>query len=267
MKKAAILFLLPLLIIIVLLRLTIFQPSGIPVLNYHQINDTSRTPLAVTTQDFDKQMDYLHKSGYSAISPEQLADYLEFGKALPPNPVLITFDDGYIDNYVNAYPILQKYNFTATFFVITDYVGRNGQYMSWKQIRDMQSHGLSFQSHTVSHLLLADISDEEMQNQLINSKKALEWHLQTSVNFLAYPGGSYNQHVISLTRQAGYRAAFTVNLGRTTAGDLFALNRIPIFGGRHSYYHFILRLKYTEAAIALRNLKVTWLNLKHIIQK
>lgn len=230
--------------------------SGIPVLNYHQINDEAHNALTLSSQEFNGQMEYLYDNDYTTISPNQLVDYLQYGTELPPNPVLITFDDGYVDNYNVAYPILQKYNFTATIFLITDFVGNNGRYLSWKQVREMHDHGFSFQSHTLSHMLLANVPDDEALAQLIKSREGLEWRLKEKVEYLAYPGGAYDQGTIELAKQAGYRAAFTINLGRDTKNcGLFTLNRIPIFQTSHSLLHFKVRLKFTQALIAMQEFK------------
>lgn len=231
--------------------------QGVPVLNYHQINNKDHNALTLSDTEFEAQMRYLYKSGYTAISPEQLADYIQYGKKLPSKPVLITFDDGYEDNYQVAYPILQKYNFTATLFIITDFVGQYDRYLTWDQVNDMKDHGFTFESHTLSHLSLPGLPDNEIRLQLLDSRKALEWHIGKKVEYLAYPGGEYDQRVIQLTKEAGYRAAFTVNFGRDMANStLYTLNRIPIFGGgTHTFFHFWLRLKFTQIFNALQNLK------------
>lgn len=231
--------------------------SGIPVLNYHQINNEAHNALTLSSEEFDGQMAYLYDAGYTTISPNQLVDYLQYGTELPSNPVLITFDDGYVDNYNVAYPILQKYDFKATIFLITDFVGNNGRYLNWKQVKEMSNSGFDFQSHTLSHMLLATASDEEVLSQLTKSRAGLEWRLKKKVEYLAYPGGAYDQRTIELAKQAGYRAAFTINFGRDTKNcGLFALNRIPIFQTSHSLLHFKLRLKFTQALIAMQDFKV-----------
>jgi peptidoglycan/xylan/chitin deacetylase (PgdA/CDA1 family) len=230
--------------------------SGVPVLNYHQINDEAHNVLTLSSKEFDAQMAYLQKAGYTTISPDQLLDYFQNGKELPPNPILITFDDGYEDNYRVAYPILQKYNFTATIFVITDFVGHNGRFLTWKQIKEMHNNGFAIQSHTLNHQSLANASDADILAQLIKSREALEWRLKQKVEYLAYPGGIYDKRVIELTKQAGYRAAFTVNVGRDTKKcGIFTLNRIPIFAANHTFLHFWLRLKFTQIVITLQNFK------------
>lgn len=245
------------LILIATLSILFFSSSsGIPVLNYHQVNNEAHNALTLSAEEFEAQMAYLNRSGYTAISPDQLVDYLQFGKPLPAKPILITFDDGYEDNYRVAYPILQKYHFTATIFLITDFVGHNGRYLTWKQVKEMRDNGFSFESHTLSHLLLSKASDEEIRSQLVKSKEALEWRLGKKVEYLAYPGGFYDQRVIELAKQAGYRAAFTIDLGRNNIYcGLYTLNRIPIFEGQHTFFRFWLRLKFTHFCSVLQNFR------------
>lgn len=242
------------------IALTYFQ--GIPVLNYHQINNENHNVLTLSDTEFEAQIKYLYQEGYTAISPEQLADYLQYGKELPNKPILITFDDGYEDNYQVAYPILQKYHFKATIFLITDFAGNNSRYLTWQQIKEMSDNGINFESHTLSHITLPKASDEEVYAQLVNSKQALEWRLGKKVEYLAYPGGKYDQRIIQLAKAAGYRAAFTVNLGRNRMNStMYTLNRIPIFGGvSHTFFRFWLRLKFTQVFDALQDFKDFLLN-------
>ena len=94
---------------------------AVPVLNYHQINDRDENSLTVHTDEFDEQMKYLSDNGYHAITPEEMMDAWENGTPLPEKPVILTFDDGYVDNYKNAYPILEKYNLKGTIFLISDF--------------------------------------------------------------------------------------------------------------------------------------------------
>lgn len=236
-----------------------FTPvSGVPVLNYHQINDVDHNAMTITTKQFEAQMKYLSDNNYTAISPDQLIDHLETGAPLPPHPVLITFDDGYKDNYLNAFPILKKYQMTATIFLISDYVSTYEKYLTWDEIALMQRDGIDFESHTLSHMnLIEAASDEELQQQLAGSKAALEWHLGKQVNYIAYPCGTYNPKIMSQTKATGYRGAFTVNFGRDDHDDAqYALDRIPVFGGNsHTYLRFRLRLKLTPVFSYLDQLK------------
>lgn len=220
--------------------------DSVPVLNYHQINDTEKNPLTVDTEQFERQMEYLAEEGYHAITPGEMIDCWETGAELPSNPVIITFDDGYLDNYRNAFPILQKYGMKATIFLISDYVSTYPNYLTWDNAKEMQESGLiNFESHTLSHVELTETdSAEETRHQLHDSQEALEYHLQKPVRFIAYPCGSYDEEVERLTKDANYRAAFTVNYGLAAPDEQrFVLDRIPIFGcNQHTFLRFKLRL-------------------------
>ena len=222
--------------------------NAVPVLNYHQINDRDENALTVHTDQFEAQMKYLADNGYHTITPEDMVDAWENGTELPDKPVIITFDDGYADNYRNAYPILKKYNLKGTIFLISDYVGTYHNYLTWTQAEEMQESGLiNFESHTLSHEQLDSTSPEETWNQVDGSKKALEWHLGKEINFLAYPCGSYDEELQRMVKDAGYKGAFTVNHGLADKQDnRYLLDRVPIFGcTNHTLMRFKMRLSYT----------------------
>ncbi len=225
----------------------IINKREIPVLNYHEIDNANHISLALSTDEFNAQMKYLKDNGYNTITPDQLLDYLQYGKPLPENSVLITFDDGYQDNYTNAYPILKKYNLNATIFLISHYIGLTN-YLTWPEITTMKNNGnITFEGHTYSHPFLSKITDDnKLRQQLLDSKIDLENHLGYKIKYLAYPYGDYNQHVISLVKQYGYRAAFTVKLGDDAEyDDLYVLNRVPIFQSyTHTFVKFWLSLHF-----------------------
>jgi peptidoglycan/xylan/chitin deacetylase (PgdA/CDA1 family) len=235
-------------VLIVILAAAIWSQwdkGGVPVLNYHQINDEDFDCMTVSTENFDRQMRYLSENGYHAITPDELADWLENGTPLPAKPVVITLDDGYLDNYENAFPILKKYDMKATIFIISDFVGTYPNYLTWDTIDEMQDSGLiDFESHTLSHKELNKIDEDELYHQLNDSKHALEWRLHKKIDILAYPCGSDDQAVLDMTKEAGYRAAFTVHYGLDHPGtDMYSLDRVPVFGGvSHPLRHFALRL-------------------------
>lgn len=244
-----------------------FMPSrGVPVLNYHQINDKDQNSMTVTTDEFDAQMKYLSDNGYHTISPQELYAHLANGADLPEKPILISFDDGYKDNYQNAFPILKKYQQTAMIFLISDYVNTYEKYLTWEQIKEMQQYGIDFESHTLSHMVLTEApSEQELINQLQKSKEALEWHLGSKVEFIAYPCGNYTPHIIETAKNIGYKAAFTVNFGRSKTGDpLFALDRVPVFGcTSHSFLRFRLRLKFTQFFATMQEVRSDLLKSNH----
>ena len=214
----------------------------IPVLNYHKV-DSLYHALSLSPQEFDEQMQYLYENGFMTINPDQLMAYLKSGKPLPEKPILITFDDGYLDNYTNAYPILQKYGFTATIFVVTNLVNQDERFMTWDQIREMQKNGFVFGSHTVNHVPLTSLSKEEIKKELRDSREEMAKQLGKAPRYFAYPTGAYTLEIEDMAREAGYKAAFTIHYGRVGAdSDLFALERIPIFKGQKTFRSFFIRL-------------------------
>ena len=112
------------------------------VLNYHMVNSRFLS-LAVEPEDFDWQMKYLVDHGYHTITPNELYDYLAGNGTLPERPVLITFDDGYVDNYTKAFPILKKYHLKATVFVVTGFLSKRKGYLTWDQVREMEKNGVT----------------------------------------------------------------------------------------------------------------------------
>ena len=155
------------------------------VLNYHQIANNSSNPLSVSTNDFDTQMKFLVDSGCITITPDELYAGLNGEMELPPKPVLITFDDGYLDNYTNAFPILKKYNLQATIFIIPAFTSVYPGYMTWEQLKEMEANGITIESHTLTHPKLEELPDDEIRLELLNSKNLREENLGHPVEFLA----------------------------------------------------------------------------------
>lgn len=218
--------------------------TKVMVLNYHKV-DNMHISLSVLPEDFDAQMKYLKENNYHTISPEELYESLAGNLELPENPVLITFDDGYADNYHNAYPILKKYGFRATIFVISSFLGTEKNYFTWDQAREMAENGISIQSHTVDHKSMTDLSDDQLRAELVESKRKIEEEIGRSVDFIAYPTGTYNLHIAQLVKDAGYKAAFTIKYGNVDKGsNIYALERVPIFHTENTYKSFLERVRY-----------------------
>lgn len=216
--------------------------ADVPILNYHKVDDFYHS-LSIPPEEFEEQMKYLSENGFTTITPDQLMAYLNHDRELPENPILITFDDGYSDNFTNAYPIMKKYGFTATIFLVTNKVGHEGNFMTWDQVRAMQKDGFVFGSHTVSHAALTKVSREQGMMELTDSRKELEQQLGVKARYFAYPTGAYNRQIEDMVKQAGYKAAFTIRYGQAgTESNPYALERIPIFRGQHTFRSFFVRL-------------------------
>ncbi|MBI4036904.1 polysaccharide deacetylase family protein [Candidatus Daviesbacteria bacterium] len=227
------------------------QTSGyqvrVPILMYHYIGnnpdpkDLQRDVLSVTPDKFEEQMKYLVDNGYQTISLDTLYAALNKITTLPNKPVILTFDDGYVDFFYNAYPILLKYNLRATEFISTGLLGQ-GAYLNWDQIMQMNSSGLiSFEAHSVHHYHLPSLSNEAILFELRESKKELEQHLGIPVNFIAYPYGSADGRIIDLVRQAGYVGALGTWPGKfQSTGTIYDMPRLRIGGGVDMKYFISL---------------------------
>ena len=215
------------------------------VLNYHKVSDEFLS-LAVAPADFDWQMRYLKEHGYHAITPDELYDAIEGTGMLPDKPVLITFDDGYQDNYDNAYPILRKYGLKGTVFVVTSFLGTRKGYLTWDECREMEKNGMTVASHTVDHKSMTDLTNDQLRAELVESKKKAEAELGHEVKYMAYPTGAYNLHIAQLVREAGYKAAFTIKYGGVSRkSNIYALERVPIFHTEKTNRDFVERIHYT----------------------
>lgn len=201
----------------------------IPVLVYHRIGYTADN-FTVTPERFATDLKTLQYHGYCSISLEQMQSFLDDRNVeMPDKPVLITFDDGYLDNFENAYPILKQYGMVATFFVITDKLWAADR-LNPEKIAEMAAGGMSFGSHTVTHRRLGELTWEEIREELVMSKAVLESVLGRTVNAIAYPQGSYSENVVILAQNLGYTTGFTVREGICLKESPdFELRRIPIF--------------------------------------
>ena len=210
------------------------DPVQIPILMYHAVHvmdpsEASNANLIVDPDLFEAQIKALSKAGYYFLTPEEA--YKAFTEnALPAKKVVwLTFDDGNEDFYTIAYPILKKYKAKATNNVITGFVKKgNAGNLTVKQMKEMMTHGMSFQSHTVNHPDLSTTDKATQKVELTDSIDFLENKLNTKVNTIAYPSGRYNQTTLDLAKKT-YKLGLTTNEGLASAKDgLLSLNRVRI---------------------------------------
>jgi len=219
----------------------------VPILMYHHIGDLPpgadaiRRDLTVSPAAFAQQMDYLSDSHYQTIGLGDLADYWFSGKPLPVKPIILTFDDGYDDNYTYAYAILRRHEFMGTFFVLTDAVGNAG-YLTWEQIVVMDRHGMDIESHGRTHDDLAASSKEWATWQIAGSRNILEAKLGHQIRFYCYPSGRYTAETIAILKANGYVSAVSTAYGAThDKASLFNLTRVRVRGS-DSLQEFIVKV-------------------------
>ncbi|MCL5407480.1 MAG: polysaccharide deacetylase family protein [Patescibacteria group bacterium] len=185
----------------------------VPILMYHYIRNAENESqlgknLSVSPKNFDSQIKWLKDNDYQTLKVADLTDpnKKELSKIAynKKKPIVITFDDGYEDAYTNAYPVLQKYQMTATFYIIRDYVGRP-EYMNQSQIDKLEKDGFEIGSHTLSHPDLTKLTPAEAQKQITDSK-------ENALTF-CYPAGKYDATTVKLVQGAGYLAAVTTHSG------------------------------------------------------
>jgi peptidoglycan/xylan/chitin deacetylase (PgdA/CDA1 family) len=217
----------------------------IPILTYHSINEPPHNAampnMFVGQRDFLIQMAWLHRLGFRGVS---------LGEAMPllygtgnDRVAVLTFDDGYMDTYENALPVLKRFGFTATCFVVSSRIAtrNNGGKeqaaetplaMSSKQIGEWIMAGMEIGSHTATHAVLTDCSLEECEYEIRASKKTLEQMFGVAIDAFCYPCGAYDAEVVSCVQRAGYRCATTTRGGRARPGDdVFRLRRLGVNGG------------------------------------
>jgi len=204
------------------------------VLMYHKVNDLPGNRMSMPVSRFDEQMAQLREFGYVVVDLDAvLAHYLE-GKALPAGAVLITFDDGYRDNLVNAAPVLRQHGYPAVQFVPIAYVGESrplpherhlralgvhNPTVDWDEMRELEAYGVRIESHGISHKPLAELEIDEAAREIAISKVKLEEGLGRPVRAFSYVKGSeadYKPVHPSLVKQAGYDIAFTAVSGANT---------------------------------------------------
>lgn len=217
-------------------------PRGL-ILCYHSVEDDP-CPMSMDTPSFRRQMEFFKRRGYQTITLDQLVDYLAGKISLPSKSVCLTFDDAYTCVYENAFPLMAEYGFTATIFLPTDFVddtckwileGRNPEYdskipqlpiMNWDQIRDMAEAGFQFSAHTCSHPNLTELTDDEIRRELRENREVIGDHTGQPSEFICYPYGFYDQRVIDVARDLGYRGGCTLESGVNFPGqDPFRLRR------------------------------------------
>jgi peptidoglycan/xylan/chitin deacetylase (PgdA/CDA1 family) len=202
------------------------EAQAVPILYYHSVMQENGNELRMPPEQFEAQMAYLQDKGYQSVSLEQLYQASYKGGTLPAKPFVITFDDGYVDNYTTAFPILTKHGFTATIFMVTSYINGEG-FMSWHQLKELVANGWEIEGHTTNHPYLTKMDPSTVISELNPSKELLEKELGQTVNFFAYPYGDLNANVVQALKDTGYLMAVTTERGwADVKADAWRVHRV-----------------------------------------
>lgn len=213
------------------------NPSARPlILTYHSIRDDA-SPLCTPPKVFAEQMDWL-KSHAQVVALRHLVELLSKRKALPERAVALTFDDGFLDFYKQAEPVLHQHSLPATVFLATGWCGKTNSWlgqpswvepqplMDWSKVAKLSQRGIEFGGHSVSHPALTDIPGTQMENEVADCQKAIEEHTGTTAKLFCYPYGKWNDSVRRAVKQH-YDGACSTAAGVLDANsDVFSLPRV-----------------------------------------
>lgn len=220
------------------------QQYTVPILAYHSFEDIERT-LSVTPENFNRQLEYIKNKGYKVITLDELVEGINSGRHFKKNEVVITIDDGYSDNFKYAYPVLKRFGFPAAIFIIAGFIGEGPDYLTWDEVRIMSQHRISFGSHTMNHVCLEDVLDDEiLKEEIAGSKELIELRLGKPVDYFCYPIGAFTEKAKKIVIESGYKAAFTTNRGLAKLNkDLYELKRIKVTNSdTHKPFSFWFKL-------------------------
>lgn len=211
----------------------------VPILMYHRIANVPGDRNSLPEEKFEEQLKFLAENNYTTITPDMLYEHYTKHKPLPKKSVMLTFDDGYHDNYTKALPLLQKYNMKAVVFPIYNWIGKPNKWenfgkketttMTQEELHSWLKAGMDIQPHTLNHPFLTECKDEELEKEILNSKQGFEKLLDRPMNYLCYPYGFFDKRVIEVVKKADYKMAFAIfdNVSLWHI-NLFALPRIPV---------------------------------------
>jgi len=244
------------------------------ILTYHRICNLPREKnipyYNVYPKNFQKQMEYLVAHKFNVITLEELIYMKENSIPLPPKSIIITFDDGFRDNYMYAFPILKKFNLSADFFIVSGYIGSKDPFpwlkldsqalnhykknkSDWRPISkteliEMADFGQKINSHSKTHDLISSLDEIQIKNEIKESKNEIESLLSKPISCYSYPYGTQveiTEKIKFLVKKAGYKVAVTSKIGSNTLnGDFFCLRRIAIYE-RDSLFEFIKKINGT----------------------
>jgi len=212
---------------------------SLPILTFHSL-DLHSSETSFPPSVFKRRIVKLHEYEYRTVSLIDVVEYLLQAKSFPDKTLVITFDDGYVSVFDEAYPVLLEYGMPATIFLTVGEMGasrlsdrlpsREGQSMlSWGQIREMKKNGIDIGAHTVTHADLTSLPVERVEEEILDSKSIIEDALSAPVNCFAYPFGRYDEPSREIVKRY-FDCACTDQFGLVKRGcDPYTLNRIDAY--------------------------------------
>jgi len=203
----------------------------LPILAYHRVCPEQSDATCVQTAEFERQLTWLMRAGYETISFDDLMKW-ELGIGLlPKKPVILTFDDGYLDNYTILYPMLRERRMKATVFLTTGFIGTEG-YLNWQQVRRMKEGGIEFGAHTRTHPNVTILNSEKQRfEEITGSKQEIEKQIKRPVLAFSYPYGFYDDRSKQVVKASGYQYAVSGESGwATPRTEPWSLKRIVVSG-------------------------------------
>jgi len=195
------------------------------VLYYHRVEDEAHRSC-VRPAAFAEQMAHLRREGFALLSLRTVREHLDAHRPFPDRAVVVTFDDGFADNYHNAFPVLQKESIPMTLFLTAAFIGtgelpvirdRSGVApLDWPQVNEMARHGIDLGAHTLTHPNLTTLDDEALWREIAESRDRIEQRTSTRVRSFCYPRGDFDARVKGVVREAGYELACTTMEGCVT---------------------------------------------------
>ena len=222
----------------------------VPIFIYHSVRpyipgeSVMQDRFDITPELFQQQLSYLQSHGYTTITPNMLERDIKMGTTTPiAKPVMLTFDDGWENQYKYAYPLLKRYHMVATFYVYTKPIDNAKlSYLSWDQLHEMQTGGMTIGSHTLTHPLLRRLPLADAERQVTESKKVLEKELQRPVLHFAPPYGYTNPQIETLIKKAGYTTARGTHRGVVhSANDLYNLQGYFVSDSLNEFIYILNR--------------------------
>jgi peptidoglycan/xylan/chitin deacetylase (PgdA/CDA1 family) len=226
---------------------TAHEAERVVVLMYHRVGQPVNAwerKYCVTKERFEGQMRALAAQGMSACSLQDFVAWLQGQRPLPEYAFLLTFDDGFLGVYQQALSVLSRFGWPATVFLVSGHIGATDEWtasenpsgrtyplLGAREIAMMRRQAITFQSHSRRHRDLTTLNAGQLADELAGSKRDLEALLESPVDYLAYPYGRYDENVVDAAKNAGYRAAFSVQPGFNRPDvDPFRIRRLDVFG-------------------------------------